>query len=524
VRRIGDVRRLRAGQFPEDAGPLAHPVQPASYIQIDNFYTATIYQKGAEVIRMIQTLIGREAFRRGMDLYIARHDNQAVTINDFVAAMADASGIDLAEFSHWYHQAGTPELHVTDHYDPAMRRYTLTLRQTLAPTPDQPTKVPMVIPVATGLLAPDGSEIVSQLLLLTEPEQEFIFDNIGAAPTPSLPRNFSAPVKLHGIGQDKLRFLAAHDTDPFVRWDSAQQYATAVLLALAADWRAGKTLAIDPELIAILLSTLTNADADPAFAAEALALPGESRLADQMDSADIDAIHAARQHARAEIGRALAPTLRATYDSLSDSAPYCFDGPGMGRRALRNTCLAYLAAGDASHAKLARAQFDAAHNMTDVLAALGVLANIDGADRIAALALFHEKWRADNLVLDKWFAIQAMSTLPGTVDAVRVLSTHADFDLANPNRVRALVSSFASANPAQFHAPSGVGYAFLADIVMRLDPANPQVAARIVSPLGQWRRVNDARQALMRAELQRILDLPGLSKNTYEMVSKSLAN
>jgi len=344
-----------------------------------------------------------------------------------------------------------------------------------------------------------------------------------APPIPSLPRNFSAPVKLHGISQDRLRFLAAHDTDPFVRWDSAQQYATAVLLGMAADWRAGKPLATDPGLIAVLSSTLTMADADPAFAAEALAMPGESWLADQMDIADIDAIHAARQHARAEVGRALAPALRETYDRLTDSAPYRFDGPGMGRRALRNACLGYLAAGDAANAALARAQFDAAHNMTDVLAALGVLANIDGANRIAALALFHEKWRADDLVLDKWFAIQAMSSLPDTVEAVRVLATHDDFDIGNPNRVRALVSSFAAANPAQFHAASGVGYGFLAEIVMRLDPANPQVAARISSPLGQWRRVDSARQTLMRAQLQRVLDLPGLSKNTFEMVSKSLA-
>ena len=523
VKRIADVRRLRAAQFPEDAGPLAHPVQPASYIQIDNFYTATIYQKGAEVIRMIQTLIGRDAFRRGMDLYIARHDNQAVTINDFVAAMQDASGTDLTAFTSWYHQAGTPDVHVKDRYDPATQRYILTLRQTLAPTPGQPTKQPMVIPVAMGLLAPDGTEISSQLLLLTNPEQDFVFDNVAAPPVPSLLRGFSAPVKLHGMTPDRLRFLAAHDTDPFVRWESAQQYATAVLLGMAADWRASRPLATDPGLIAALSATLSNAAADPAFAAEALALPGEAYLADQMPTADIDAIHAARQHARAEIGRALAPALRATYDGMTDTGAYTIDGPAMGRRALRNTCLSYLAAGDTSHTALARAQFDAAHNMTDVLAALIVLSNSDSPDRIAALSLFHTKWKADDLVLDKWFAIQAMSSLPGTVDAVRVLSTHADFDLTNPNRVRALVSSFAGANPAQFHTASGAGYRFLADIVMRLDPSNPQVAARIVSPLGQWRRVDSARQTLMRGELQRILDLPGLSKNAFEMVSKSLA-
>jgi len=283
-------------------------------------------------------------------------------------------------------------------------------------------------------------------------------------------------------------------------------------------------LATDAGLITALTNTLAGADADPGFAAEALALPGEAFLADQMKVADIDAIHAARQHARAEIGRALAPALRAAYERLTDADAYTIDGPAMARRALRNTCLSYLVAGDAHNAGLARAQFDAAHNMTDVLSAMAVLSHTDTPDRIAALSLFHEKWRGDDLVLDKWFAIQAMSSLPGTVDAVGVLATHDDFDMGNPNRVRALVSSFASANPAQFHTADGAGYRFLADIVMRLDPANPQVAARIVSPLGQWRRVDAARQALMRGELQRILDLPGLSKNTFEMVSKSLAD
>ena len=523
VKRIADVRRLRAAQFPEDAGPLAHPVQPDSYIQIDNFYTATIYQKGAEVIRMIQTLIGREAFRRGMDLYIARHDNQAVTIDDFVAAMQDASGVDLARFKLWYRQAGTPDLHVTDHYDAAQRRYTLTLRQSTAPTPGQPDKAPQIIPVAMGLLAPDGSEAANRLLILDAAKQDFTFDNIAALPTPSLLRGYSAPVKLHGITPDRLRFLAAHDTDPFVRWESGQQYATQALLRMSADWRAGRNFVTDTGLITALEATLAQADTDPAFAAEALALPGEAYLADQMDMADIDAIHAARQHARADIGRGLAPTLRATYDRLTDRTT-TLDGPAMGRRALRNACLAYLTAGDASHAALARAQFDAAQNMTDVLAALAVLANTDGADRVAALAAFHAKWSRDDLVLDKWFAIQAMSARPGTGDAVRALAGHADFDLTNPNRVRALVSSFASGNPKHFHDVSGAGYRFLTDIILQLDGANPQVAARISSPLGQWRRVDAARQTLMRAAAQRILDMPGLSRNTFEIVSKSLAD
>ncbi|MSO90004.1 MAG: aminopeptidase N [Acetobacteraceae bacterium] len=524
VKRIADVRRLRAAQFPEDAGPLAHPVQPASYIQIDNFYTATIYQKGAEVIRMIQTLIGREAFRRGMDLYFQRHDNQAVTIGDFIVAMQDAAGMDLSRFKLWYHQAGTPDLHLTDHYDAAQRRYTLTLRQATAPTPGQPDKAPQIIPVAMGLLAPDGSETATRLLILDAPEQSFVFDDIAAPPIPSLLRGFSAPVKLHGMTPDRLRFLAAHDTDRFVCWESGQQYATLALLDMSANWRAGQKLVTDTGLLTARSAILAQTDIDPAFAAEAFALPGEAYLADQMEVADIDALHAARQHARAEIGRTLAAALRATYDRLTDRGVYTIDGVAIGRRALRNTCLAYLAAGDTSFAALAHAQCGAAQNMTDVLAALVTLAAIDGPYRTATLATFHAKWRHDDLVLDKWFAIQAMSSLPGTVDIVRALASHADFDLANPNRVRALVSSFVSGNPKHFHDATGAGYRFLADIVMQLDRANPQVAARIVSPLGQWRRVDAARQTLMRAEAQRILDLPGLSRNTYEIVSKSLSS
>ncbi len=522
VKRIADVRRLRAAQFPEDAGPLAHPVQPDSYIQIDNFYTATIYNKGAEVIRMMQTLVGHVAFRRGMALYISRHDNQAVTIQDFVAAMQDATGVDLTAFQRWYHQAGTPDMHVTDHYNAEARRYTLRLRQSCAPTPGQPAKAPLLIPVAMGLLAPDGSELDRHLLILDAAERDFNFENVDAPPVPSLLRGFSAPVKLHGITPERLRFLAAHDTDPFVRWDSGQQYATGVLRAMAADWRAGRRMATEPGLIAAISAALAGAAADPAFAAEAMSLPSETYLADQMAVADIEAIHAARQHARAEIGLTQAASLRTAYDRLTDSGPYQIDGAAMGRRALRNVCLAYLAAGHHAHVALARTQFDTAHNMTDTLAALSVLANSDGADREAALAQFHAQWRDDDLVLDKWFAIQALSTRPDTMDAVRALARHADFDLGNPNRVRALVSSFAAGNPRHFHHETGAGYGLLADIVLRLDQANPQVAARIVGPLGQWRRVDTARQALMRAQLQRILAADGLSTNTFEMVSKSL--
>ena len=534
VKRIGDVRGLRAAQFREDGGPMAHPVQPKSYMAIDNFYTATVYNKGAEVIRMMATIIGREAFRKGMDLYFERHDNNAVTIEDFVAAMADASGVNLDKFRAWYDQAGTPEISVDDNYDADRKRYQLTIRQTTKPTPGQPDKQPVVIPVAMGLLDGNGQELETKLvgeaasksgtrvLLADATETTFVFEDVASPPVPSLFRGFSAPIKLSGISPERSRFLAAHDTDPFVRWDSGQQYATRVLLDMMPAWHRGESLAVDPGLIEALSETLMQADNDPAFVAETMILPGEGFLADQMDIADVDAIHAVRDAARIAIGKALHDRLRAIYDRFADTGPYSTDGVAIGRRSLRNVCLAYLSAG--GDPALAKVQFDDAGNMTDQLAALSVLASIDRPERTAALAAFHAKWHGDPLVLDKWFSIQATSSLPDTMAHVRALSAHPDFDPRNPNRVRALVGAFASGNQVRFHEAKGEGYRFLADIVIQLDPFNPQVAARIVGPLGQWRRMDQGRQALMKAELTRIVALAGLSTNTYEMVSKSLSH
>ena len=536
VKRIADVRALRAAQFREDAGPLAHPVQPDRYEAIDNFYTATIYNKGAEVIRMMATIIGRDAFRRGMDLYFARHDNQAVTIDDFVAAMAAASGVDLTRFKLWYHQAGTPEVSIRDAYDARARRYTLTIAQHTKPTPGQPEKAPVVLPLAMGLLDPDGSELPTRLageaasregtrvLLAEAAETRFVFEDVPDRPVPSLPRGFSAPVRVSGLAPERLRVLAAHDPDPFLRWDAGQSHATGVLLEMAAARRAGGTVRLDPGVIDAAAATLAGAGADPAFAAEALSLPGEAYLADQQEIVDPDAIHTAREAARQAIGLALHEELAATYARLTDPGPYRIDGASIGRRALRNTCLAYLvAAGEAGAVALAKAQFDLGANMTDTLAALSVLGSVASREREAALAAFHARWRADALVLDKWFAIQALSSLPGTGAAVRALAAHPDFDLRNPNRVRALVGSF-SANQARFHASSGDGYRFLAETILALDPINPQVAARLVSPLGQWRRIEAGRSALMRGELQRVMDAAGLSRNTREMVGRSLGD
>jgi len=538
VCRIADIRALRASQFPEDAGPLAHPVQPQSYLRIDNFYTATVYNKGAELIRMMHTLLGREGFRRGMDLYISRHDNSAATIPDFVAAMQDASGVDLGDFARWYHQAGTPEITIEDRYDPDSKSYELTVSQMTPPTPGQLEKQIVPIPIAMGLLGPNGDELPTRLtdedaahsgtrlLVNDQIRQTFRFVDVPARPTPSLLRGFSAPVKLQGVPLDRLKFLAIHDTDPVARWDAGQRAAIAVLLDRVALGQAGTPLPpLDADLIAAMRHTLADAVRDPAFAAEALALPSEATLADEMEVVDVEAIHAVREEARAAIAAALATALGETYRTLTDPGPYKTDGESIGRRALRNACLAYLAAGNPEGgARLAKAQFDAQQNMTDVLAALAVLTDIDCPERPAALGAFYERWQDDMLVVDKWFALQARSSLPGTIDALKALTQHPAFSRSNPNRLRALVGTFSQANPLHFHNASGSGYAFLAGEVLTLDPDNPQVAARMVQALGNWRRYDASRQALMKAQLQRIHDTPGLSTNTFEMVSKSLAD
>jgi aminopeptidase N len=528
---------LRAIQFPEDDGPLAHPVRPDSYIRIDNFYTPTVYNKGAELVRMIQTLVGKEGFRRGMDLYIRRHDNHAATIEDFVAAMQDAGGVDLSQFKRWYEQAGTPEITIEDRWDAGARSYELIAQQKVPPTPGQPDKLPMVIPLAVGLIGPEGGELPTRLedeaagrtgtrvLSLTDLRQSFRFVDVPAPPVPSLLRAFSAPVKLRDVPLDRLKFLAVHDTEPFARWEAGQQVATKILLDRTAGHQRGEAPSpLDPDLIAAMRRILADADRDPAFAAEALTLPSEAFLADQLAVVDVEAIHASRESARTALGEALAAEFAAAYRNLADAGPYSIDGRSIGRRALRNACLAYLAAADpAKGAALALAQFEAGRNMTDVLAALTVLVDLDRPERAAALARFYELWSHDDLVTDKWFALQARSSLPQTPDRVRELTRHPAFERKNPNRVRALVGTFAQANQLRFHDASGAGYRLLADEVIALDPLNPTTAARLVQSLGSWRRHGPARQAPMRRELERVLAAPSLSKNTYEMVSKSLA-
>ncbi|MBV9756255.1 MAG: DUF3458 domain-containing protein, partial [Alphaproteobacteria bacterium] len=396
-------------------------------------------------------------------------------------------------------------------------------------------KLPFLIPLAVGLLDEDGRELPLRLtgeaaarrgtrvLALTEAEQRFVFEDVPPPPVPSLLRGFSAPVKLTGVPRERLRFLAAHDTDPFVRWDAGQQYATDTLLGLVAAWRRGDPLALDAGLERAMARTLEAAATDPAFAAEAIALPGESYLADQMQVVDVEGIHEARQFARAALGRALGAELAAAYAAFAESGEYRIDGVSIGRRALKNTCLAYLvAAGGENAVALAKAQFDHGGNMTDVLAALAVLAAVERPEREAALDAFYARWRHDRLVLDKWFAIQATSSAADTLARVKRLAEHPDFDLHQPNRMRALVASFAMGNPARFHDASGEGYRFLADAIIAVDGGNGQVAARMVPALGNWRRFDRRRRELMRGELERVLAAPGLSRNTFEMASKSL--
>jgi len=546
VKRIDDVRVLRQAQFPEDAGPMAHPVRPDSYAEINNFYTVTVYEKGAEVVRMYQTLFGRDGFRRGMDLYFQRHDGSAVTCDDFRAAMADANGRDLTQFERWYSQAGTPRVAVSSRYDAARQRYELTLAQSCAPTPGQPAKQPFHIPVALGLLdsagrelplrlegAPAGAAAPTTLVLeLTEATQTFRFAGVPERPVPSLLRNFSAPVILDfDYGDDELAFLMAHDSDPFCRWEAGQRLAMRQLLALATKARGAGAAAFDQtdadnaaRLIDALRVTLNDAALDPAFRELALTLPSETLVAEQMEEIDPQAIHAARRFLRGALAKALRADLRRAYDDHQTPGAYRPDAASAARRALKNCALAYLAENDDADAHaLAQRQYDRAGNMSDRLAALAALVNSSAPQRQAALARFYDDFRDEALVVDKWFALQA--TARGTdVATVRELMRHPAFKRSNPNRARSLIFSFCNGNPSAFHAADGSGHAFWAEQVLALDAGNPQVAARLARSLDRWRRFAPALRASMRAALERVAAAPKLSKDVQELIGKSLAN
>ena len=538
VKRIGDVNILRTYQFREDSGPMAHPVRPESYVEINNFYTMTVYNKGAEVIRMLRTILGPAGFRKGTDLYFSRHDGQAVTTDDFVKALEDASGVDLAQFKLWYSQAGTPELTVTRRYDGAAKRYELTFRQTCPPTPGQPEKKPMHIPVALGLLGKDGKDLALKpdggkvgrwegetiVLEIRKPEEHFVFTDIPEEPVPSVLRHFSAPVKVKlDLTDEERLFLMANDSDEFNRWDAGQQLAVRLILDLVKDYQQGKPLAVDNLFIDAFKKTLESNMEDKAFQAFALMLPAETYLADFMPVIDPEAIHEARRSVQETLAVALKDSFLAVYRANEDSGPYRPDQESMGKRSLKNTCLAYLSElEDADVRDLCVKQYKTAGNMTDSLAALANLANAECPERREALASFYEKWKTDALVMDKWLSLQALSRLPDTLDAVKALTKHPVFTIKNPNKVRALISAFAS-NMVRFHDPSGSGYAFLADYVLLLDPLNPQIAARLVSAFTMWKRYDEKRKALMKAQLDRILATPKLSRDVHEIVSKSLA-
>lgn len=530
VQRIKDVKALRARQFAEDQGPLAHPVRPSSYLKIDNFYTATIYEKGAEIIRMLKTLIGAEAFRAGMDRYFERWDGQATTVEAFINCFEDASGRDLSDFFAWYEQAGTPRVSLASRYDEAARTLTLDLRQETPPTPGQPQKKPLPIPVIVGLLdhegrtqafERDGQAVDETVVVLDAAQATVTLTGVDRPPVVSALRGFSAPVVLKTDAPAKDRYvLLASDPDLFNRWEAGQGLAAELILARAA----GRADEVNEERYAEAVArALSDQAADPAFKALLLALPSEPDLALQMSPADPAAIHEAREALRARLSVHLEPELRRLHTGLQDLGEFSPDAAGAGRRALRNAALELLAANPRHDiADLALGHFQAAGNMTDAMGGLSALMQIGGVPFEQALADFYARWKSEPLVVDKWFAIQARDPSEGALGRVLGLTAHPAFEGKNPNRLRALVSTFANFNPARFHDPSGAGYRFLADQILAIDGFNPMTAARLVDPLGGWRRYRPELGALMKAELQRIAAKDGLSKNVYELATRAL--
>ncbi len=533
VKRIMDVRMLKTHQFPEDMGPLAHPVRPASFIEINNFYTATVYEKGAELCRMLQTMLGREAFRKGLDLYFERHDGHAATVEDFVAAMADSSGRDLTQFMRWYSQAGTPELACELRYDAASRTAELDISQVQPQTPDGHRKEPLQIPVRLGLVGgngadlplvlDDGRELDDGLIEVTEQRQKFRFKDIPARPAVSILRDFSAPVQLRmAVGEADLARLMAHDSDPFNRWQASQTFALDLLSAAA---RSG---AIDEDgavrYARALETTITDEALESAYRAETLKPPSESDIARELGrDVDPDAIHSARRSLKRVVGTAIAASLHAIHDANAMEGPFAPDAASAGRRALRNAALDLIAArGEDADMALVRERYADATNMTDAISALAILTHVDHPARQEALDHFEAKWREEALVLDKWFAVQAMSSLPGAPARVAALLLHPKFSLKTPNRVRALVGTFGALNPTGFNDRSGEGYALVADIAAEIDGFNPQVAARMLGAFKSWRLLEEKRAGLARAALEKLVARGTLSRNAYEIVSKTL--
>jgi len=521
--RIREVRGLRAAQFPEDAGPMAHPVRPASFVEINNFYTSTVYEKGAEVVRMIQTLIGREAFRRGMDEYFRRHDGQAVTCEDFVAAMAAASGFDFGQFMRWYAQPGTPHVTVDSRWDEKSGRYTLNFRQSNARASDDS---PYLIPVRVALFGAAG-EIVAgteKTLLLDKTEQQFHFDGLASEPVPSLLRDFSAPVVLDfAYAPEQLTHLLAHESDPFNAWEAGQRLASQLILDAASAIAAGRAPAWPTGFVDAARHLLRQqAERGAAFVAEALTLPGESTLFEALEQVDPDALHAARNALRRHLAEQLEADFAGLHATLAPTAPYQPTADDAGRRALRNLCLGYLLELDTDAVRqLALQQYRDADNMTDQFAALAALAQTDCPERESALDDFYQRWQHEALVVDKWLAAQSGSRLPTTLAQVKRLTAHPAFDITNPNKVYSLLRNF-GANLVRFNAADGSGYAFLAEKIAEIDPLNPQVASRLARCFDRWKKFDAVRQDHARRALESVRDRSGLSGDVFEVLTRIL--
>ncbi len=521
VKRIEDVQRLRAAQFPEDAGPLSHPIQPQSYVEINNFYTATVYEKGAEVIRMAHTILGEDNFRKGTDLYFERHDGQAVTTEEFIAALEDASGIDLKQFRNWYTQPGTPEITITDSYDEAENTYHLQITQE---NPKAGKNAPALhIPMKIGLLGKDGTDLLAsldgsgtELINLQKSTEDITFHSIKEKPTPSLFRDFSAPVRLlKSPADNELSKLFKSDSDLFNRWEAGQRLATQSLLDLVSSENTQK---LSDNYINAFGDLLKDTALDPAFKAVAISLPGEQFIGQQMSIVEVDAIHNVRRDAIKLLGETFRAELKTTYEKHHPLDTHA-------DRSLKNMSLMYLAgSGDSTILELARSQYFAAANMTDRISALSRLVVTTHDARAECLSDFYERFEHDSLVIDKWFTLQATSYRDAALDDVNELLSHRAFTYTNPNRVRSLIAAFASANPRHFHSRSGAGYQFLSDAIIKLNSINPQIAARLVSPLGQWRRFDDGRKAKMKSALKVILETRNISNDVYEMASKSLGD
>ena len=538
VQRIEDVNQLRTMQFAEDAGPMAHPVRPASFIEISNFYTVTIYEKGAEVVGMIKTIVGDAGFRKGTDLYFDRHDGQAVTTDDFVKAIEDANNVNLSQFKHWYAQAGTPILSIRTEYDVVRQQFTINIKQDCPATPDQQHKLPFHIPVAVGLLDKQGQPISLQqhgqtepnteetiVLSIIEAEQQFTFINIASEPVLSLLRGFSAPVKVElARSNAELAFLMANDTDSFSRWDAGQQLLINILMQLVETAKQGTTLTLPIELIEQFSKVLTDADSEPALVAKMLVLPSENYLAAQQKPADIDAIHTARSFVKKELAVKLKQQFSELYSSLNTKAVYAFNADAMAKRSLKNICLDYLmVTGDPMQIQRCLKQMKQADNMTDTLAGLSSLVEQTGPESEHALRAFYEQWQHDKQVVDKWLAVQAQSSLPNALIRVKGLMKHPAFSITNPNNVRSLIGQFCRNNPINFHAIDGSGYQFLAEQILVLDKLNPQIAARQLGAFNSWRQYDARRQELMKNALNSIAEESDLSADVYEIVTKYLA-